>query len=222
METTESNLQEEKLNFNKENIKVFYKNELPQILKKVLLNPTHGAYSLFANSSLFSYRNTLLLMLSIALLYFIAPYLLVGSAIRSFMSFSVLMKSSIAATIFMIVSSGIAFGIKTLNGKPKFKNELLTGALCGLGLVLLLIMLLVVRIIASEINIYDLMNISRLINNAGFLLIIVVYIFLFMITIFQQSLLANGTKPALSWYISPLAIMAAFYITFKVLKEFLF
>ncbi|ATL48352.1 hypothetical protein COR50_14945 [Chitinophaga caeni] len=205
----------------KENLKSFYKKQLPGILKTVFLKPVNGTYDLFKQPGEGVYGNALLLMLSTMILYFLTPYILAGKYLREILSFGMLLKCGLVAGLFMLIISTLSFGIKSISGKPVFKQELLTGALCGIGLVLLLVVVLLVKMFGSSVNVYDMMNPAGIIRSIGFMMVFIVYIFLFMINIFQQSLRASGTQETISWYISPIAIMFAFYITGKLAAEFL-
>ena len=206
---------------NKENLKAFYREQLPQLIKTVLLNPISGTRELLRHPSGRVYGHAILLILSTMALYFIAPYLLAGEYMRQLLSFGMLLKCSVLAGIFMLLVSAFSFGIKSISGKPSFRNELLTGALCGIGLILLLAVFVVVRIFGDRMDVYSFLNPAGLMQNVGLILVLVLYIFLYMVNIFQQSLKANGTNDALSWYVSPLAILLVFYILGKLAKELL-
>ena len=68
-------------------------------------------------------------------------------------------------------------------------------------------------------------DLMSLINNpmgAGvFATLIFFYLILMLINVFQQSLKSSGTKDAMAWYLSPAAILLAFYVTFKISKGLL-
>ncbi|MBK1441608.1 hypothetical protein JHJ32_16535 [Parapedobacter sp. ISTM3] len=205
----------------KDNLKSFYKEQLPSLLKTVFLNPISGTFELFKNPQKGAYNNSILLLLSTMALYLVVPYLLAGKYIREMLSLGVLLKISISSGVFILVISALAFGIKSISGKPIFKNELLVGALCGIGLVLVLVSFVFVRVFSGNIDLFDMMDPSRLLSKLRLLLVFTLYIFLFMVNIFQQSLKASGTKDAISWYISPLAILLAFYVWGKITTAFL-
>ncbi|MEZ4792221.1 MAG: hypothetical protein R2783_01705 [Gelidibacter sp.] len=214
--------EEEKFTINKENLTSFYKQELPSILKTVFLNPIEGIQQLFANRESVSYKSTLLLMLSVVALYFVAPYIMVGSDLRSYLSFGILLKFAVIVSLFMMVASALSFGIKSISGKPVFKSEMLTGALMGIGLILLLVVLFLTKLFVGNLDVYDLMNPSSMMDHVGFMMVFVIYIFLFMTNVMQQSLKASGTKDVLSWYLSPMAVLLAFYLTVKIAKGIFF
>ncbi|MEL7586480.1 MAG: hypothetical protein AAGU19_07165 [Prolixibacteraceae bacterium] len=216
----EANIQTpaEKL-ISRENLKEFYREQLPNLLKTVFLNPIAGTYSIFKHTTHDTYKNSVLLILSTMTLYFMMPLLIIGGEMRSLISFSMLLRFSLVAGLFILLISAISFGIKSVSGKPVFKNELLTGALCGIGLILLLIVLLLIRFFVGDLNIFELMNPMGLLRRIGFMLVFVLYIFLFMVNVMQQSLKASGTNDAVSWYISPVTILLAFYLTSKIAQE---
>ena len=220
MENTEQNetpKQDPKLTVGDE-VKQFYKGDFKNIFTTVFTNPIQGIYELLEKPSEKAYKQSLILFASIFFLYFAGSYIIVGEA-RKYMEFSNFIKISIVPVIMMFVITCLSFVIKSLSGKPNFKNELLTGVICGIPLGLLIPIFLVIKIMASE---RDLM---RLINNpmgAGvFATLIFFYLILMLINVFQQSLKSSGTKDAMAWYLSPAAILLAFYVTFKISKGLL-
>jgi hypothetical protein len=220
MENTEQNetpKQDPKLTVGDE-VKQFYKGDFKNIFTTVFTNPIQGIYELLEKPSEKAYKQSLILFASIFFLYLVGSYIIVGEA-RKYMEFSNFIKISIVPVIMMFVITCLSFVIKSLSGKPNFKNELLTGGICGIPLGLLIPIFLVIKIMASE---RDLM---RLINNpmgAGvFATLIFFYLILMLINVFQQSLKSSGTKDAMAWYLSPAAILLAFYVTFKISKGLL-
>jgi hypothetical protein len=220
MENTEQNetpKQDPKLTVGDE-VKQFYKGDFKNIFTTVFTNPIQGIYELLEKPSEKAYKQSLILFASIFFLYLVGSYIIVGEA-RKYMEFSNFIKISIVPVIMMFVITCLSFVIKSLSGKPNFKNELLTGGICGIPLGLLIPIFLVIKIMASE---RDLM---RLINNpmgAGvFATMIFFYLILMLINVFQQSLKSSGTKDAMAWYLSPAAILLAFYVTFKISKGLL-
>lgn len=202
----------------KENLLQFYKHSLPGLLRTVFTNPITGVHEMFAQPLKVSYQNTLLLMGSVVLLYMLTPILVIPSEFRSYLGISVYIKTGIVSLIFMLVLSGISFGIKSISGKPTFKKELLTGALSGIGLALLLATVFFTKIIVGNIDAFELMNPAGLVDKAGLMVVFVLYVFLFMVNVLQQSLKASGTKDGLCWYISPMGVVLAFYITSKIVR----
>ncbi len=221
MENNEQNApssQEPKSNVTDE-VKQFYKGDFKNIFISFFKNPIEGIYSLLEKPSEKAYSQSLILFASVFVLYLIGGYVIVGEA-REYMEFSYFIKTSLAPVVFMFVISSLSFAIKSLSGKPNFKNELLTGGLCGIPLGLLIPFSLIIKILASEDSIMDLMIDPMGAGTIGVLLFF--YLILMMINVFQQSLKSSGTKDAIAWYLSPASVLLAFYITFKIVKNILF
>jgi len=199
-----------------ENFKDFYKNDFKNLLLTVFKNPIEGVYSIFVNSTRDSYRNSLILYVSIIILYLAEIYLILGDA-REYFPFSQLLKVSLIPAIFMFIISAISFGIKSVSSKPSFKSELLTGGLCAIPIGTLMTLILLLKIFGT---LEDVSNIYRDPFASGFFVsLVLLYVFLILTNILQQSLKSSGTKDAIAWYLSPIAILAASYITYQVSKE---
>jgi len=199
-----------------ENFKDFYKNDFKNLLLTIFKNPTEGVHSIFVNSTRGSYRNSLVLYVSIIILYLAEIYLILGDA-SEYLQFSQLLRVSLIPAIFMFIISAISFGIKSVSSKPSFKSELLTGGLCAIPIGTLMTLILLLKIFGT---LEDVNDIYRNPLESGFLVILVLlYVFLILTNILQQSLKSSGTKDAIAWYLSPIAILAASYITYQVSKE---
>jgi len=216
METDEKKPQEasvEKTKFADE-VKNFYKGELKEIFMTFFKNPIDGILSIFQKPSDKAYSNSLILFGSVFVLYVIGSVILAGEA-RKYIEFSVFLKIGLIPIIMMLAISLIAFFIKSVSGKPDFKNELQTGGICGIPISLLLILALIIRLFIDD-------NIMRLIDNpanAGtFVTLLLLYILLMLINVFQQSLKASNTKDAIAWYLAPASILLAIYLTFQISK----
>ncbi|HEY4194759.1 MAG TPA: hypothetical protein VGM63_04445 [Mucilaginibacter sp.] len=201
----------------KEELKSFYKSNLPKILKSIFFEPVNGTYTLFSKLTDKTYAHSLILMASTTILYIIIPYMLMGEQLREVAGFSGAFKTGVGILIFMLAVSVIAFGIKAISGKPNFKNELLTGALCGIPLIILLVLAIVAKMFAGDDSAEMMTDPTAMFGKMGVLLLLVFYIFLMLINILQQSLRAAGAKDALCWYLSPAGIFLAGYISFKIM-----
>lgn len=208
--------------FNKDELKDFYTKGIPQILKAVFFQPISGTYSLFTEKSGKTYFNALVLILTTAILYTIIPYMLMGEA-REYVGFGGAIKIGIVILIFMVIVSLVAFGVKSISGKPVFKNELLTGGLCGIPLTLLLLLAIIAKIFMGDSeSVASMVTDPQSVLNSGiFFALIAFYILLMLINILQQSFKAGGTKDAMAWYLSPIGIMLSFYLTYKIGVAFL-
>ncbi|HTE01927.1 MAG TPA: hypothetical protein VK668_21710 [Mucilaginibacter sp.] len=217
METEETLYPKSTSLVDKEELKNFYKSSLPKILKTIFLEPINGTYALFSNRSEQAYFNSLVLMASTVILYIILPYILMGEQLREVVGFSGAFKTGIGVLIFMLSITVVSFGLKAVSGKPQFKNELLTGGLCGIPLIILLILAFVVKIFAGEDSVSSIMfDPTALLAKAGIVMLLMFYVLLMMINILQQSLRAAGTKDAWNWYMSPAGIFLASYISYKI------
>lgn len=196
-------------------VKNFYKNDFKNLFITVLTNPIDGIYKIFKNPGSAAYKNSLILYSSVFVFFLVGIYILVGEGRKS-LEFMDFMKLSLIPIIFMFTISLLAFGIKSISGKPDFKNELQTGAISGIPVALLVPVLFIIKTTNSIENIFALTRFPTEMGIFGFIFLL--YLNLMFINVFQQSLKASGTKDAIAWYISPLAIFAAFYITVKVIQ----
>jgi hypothetical protein len=201
----------------KEELKSFYTSSLPKMLKSIFFEPVNGTYTLFSKLTDKTYAHSLILMATTTILYMIVPYILMGEQLREVAGFSGAFKTGLGILIFMLAISVIAFGIKAISGKPNFKNELLTGALCGIPLIVLLILSIVAKMFAGDDSAAMMTDPTAMLGKMGILILLVFYVFLMLINIVQQSVRAAGTKDALCWYLSPAGIFLAGYISFKIM-----
>jgi len=209
-----------KPNFNKEEVTGFLKNSLPEILKTYFTEPVTGTYNLFKNADNKVYQNSIVIISVTALLYIFVPYLLAGE-MRSYLPFSSFIKLGLGIALFQVVVSVVAFGVKSISVIPTFKRELLTGALCGLPLILMLTVLIVGKIFISNLDINDMLNISAF-GNLKLLVIPALFFPLLLINTLLQSFRASGVKETIGWYAAPIAVGIAFYLTRILITEILF
>jgi hypothetical protein len=204
----------------KEEITDFYKKDVLNIIKKVLLSPVNGTYSLFVNRTEKSFNQSLILIASSAVVCMLFVFFSIPSQMREYAPwFSIMMKSAIFTITFLLLISLASFLIKMISGKASFKNELLTGALCGIPFTALIILTFLFSKIMMEpgmISSVALGGYSEIISKAGIFLVFIFYIILLCINILLQSLRASQTKDALAWYLSPAAIFLAFYFALKI------
>jgi hypothetical protein len=197
-------------------VKLFYKNRFPKIFKAVFTAPTEGSYELFSSVSNENYQHALILIVSAGLLFVFLPYLAVGQA-REFLRFGFFLRIGLAAVLCLLLLSGATFIIKSISGKADFKNELLTGAVCGIPLSMLVAVMFLVNLFSSrDVMEHMLRDPQSLIGSAVLITLFVLYCFLSMITILQQSLRASGTKDAMSWYLSPICVLLSVYLSVMI------
>lgn len=201
-------------------IKDFFKKSLTGMLKTYFSAPLTGTYNLFKEADNRAYFNSLVLIVTTALLYMIVPYLLLGSA-RDYVEFSVLIKVGLSVGLLLVIISAISFGVKSIAGKPDFKKELLTGALCGIPMVLLLAIMILAKVFMSDLDVTDMMNPSAF-GNLKLLLLPALYVPFLLINTILQSFRASNVNETLAWYASPLVIGLAFYLTQEVVVKTFF
>jgi len=201
----------------------FYKGDFKEILSTFFKNPIDGIRGIFININQNSQKTSLILYISVFLFYFIISYLF-DSSLRDYAPFSLFIKIAFLPILIMLIISTLSFVIKSIFGKADFKNELLTGGICGIPLALFLASLFVLKILSgneimSSVTSFSASNLEK--SGMVFVLILL-YILLMLINVFQQSLKASGTKDGASWYLSPISILLALYVSIKIYYELLF
>lgn len=219
----ENNLEQTEIlkpNFNKEEVTGFLKNSLPQILKIYFTEPVTGTYNLFKNTDNKVYQNSIVLISVTAILYILVPYLLAGD-MREYIPFSGFLKIGLGIVLFQIMVTIVSFGVKSITGKPNFKSELLTGALCGIPLCVLLSLTVLGKLFISNLDITDMLNLSG-ITELRFLAIPAIFIPLLLINTLIQSFRASNVKENLGWYSAPIALGIAVVLTRFLIVELFF
>lgn len=190
-------------------VKNFYQRDFKHLLLTFFQDPVNGLQSLFANPPAKGFLQALIIFGSVFVLYFAGSYLAVGD-MRNYMRFSGFLSIALSPVLIMLCIAALSFGFKTFQGKADFKNELLTGALCGLPLGLMMAMALLLRIFGEGIN--PLSFFSSPLSGGWLMTVALLYFFLMMVNVFQQSLRGAGYRDALAWYLSPVSILIALYV----------
>jgi hypothetical protein len=190
-------------------VKTFYQRDFKDLFLAFFQDPVNGLQSIFANPPAKGFTQALIIFGSVFVLYLAGTYLVVGD-MRDYMRFSQFLSIALTPVLIMLCIAALSFVCKIIRGKADFKNELLTGALCGLPLGLIIVLALVLRIFGEGINPLTFFN-SPL--SGGWLMTVaLLYFFLMMVNVFQQSLRAAGYRDALAWYLSPVSILIAMYV----------
>jgi hypothetical protein len=204
--------QEGKVNFAQE-VKQFYAGDFKALFRVFFTDPFEGLHAVFQTPSDKSSIQALILFGSVFLLYFLGGFLLAGQ-MREYMGFAAFLNIALIPVLVMLTISAFSFLIKSISGKINFKSELLTGAICGIPLALVVALALVAKIFGNDGNLmtffFNPMAVGSIIG------VFMVYLLFMLINVFYQSLTSGGTKPLLAWYLSPLAILLAFYLAIKV------
>lgn len=189
-------------------VKTFYQRDFKQLFLAFFQDPVNGLQSIFANPPAKGSLHALIIFGSVFVLYFAGSYLVVGD-MRDYMRFSNFLSIALTPVLIMLCIAVLSFGLKIVQGKADFKNELLAGALCGLPLGLMMALALVLRIFGEGIN--PLTFFSSPLSGGWLMTVALLYFFLMMVNVFQQSLRAAGYRDALAWYLSPVSILIAMY-----------
>ena len=210
----ENNLSEniqEKVSFTEE-VKNFYTGDFKDILMTFFQNPIDGILMIFQNPSAKSYSHALILYVSVAILYVLGAVVLAGD-MRNYMTVSSYIQVALFPVFTMLAITVLSFAVKSVSGKIIFKDELLTGALCGIPLGLLIPGMLIAKILGTDNVLTLLMN-----PTSGGLIVVLLflYVFLMLINVFQQSLKSAKSNDTLAWYLSPLCISVAIYLASKI------
>ncbi len=204
--------QAEKVNFAKE-VKQFYAGDFKTLFRVFFTDPFDGLYALFHTPSDKSSMQALILFASVFVLYFLGGFILAGQ-MREYMGFAGFLNIAVIPVLVMLTISAFSFLIKSISGKINFKSELLTGAVCGIPLALVVALAVVAKIFGSDGNLmtffFNPMAVGSLVG------VFMVYLLLMLVNVFYQSLTSGGTKPLFAWYLSPLAILLSFYLAITV------
>ena len=138
-------------------VKSFYTGDFKDILMTFFKNPIDGILTIFQNPSAKSYSHALILYVSVAILYVIGAVLLAGD-MRSYMTVSSYIQIALFPVFTMLAITVLSFAVKSVTGNINFKDELLTGALCGIPLGLLIPGMLIAKVLGTDNVLTLLMN----------------------------------------------------------------
>ena len=195
-------------------VKSFFAKNLLQIIKDIFSQPIRGTLGIFTNAGAEAYQQGIILIITTVIFYILVPYMVAGSEVRSVIGFGAFFKLGLSAGLVLVIISTLTFTVKAISGKPDFKKELLTGGICGIPLMIILLTISVFMM--SNKDSINLLNPESLIQQGIFSGIILLYLLLMLFNIIQQSFKSSGTNDALSWYLSPLVICIGFYIGVKI------
>ncbi len=200
-------------------VRSFYQQDFKHLLLAFFQDPVNGLYSIFANPPAKGFMQSVIMMVSVFVLYFAGSYLAVGDA-REYMKFSSFLTIGITPVFIMLFITLFSFVIKAAAGRADLKGELLTGALGGLPLGLVIVMLLILSLFGEGMNPFTLF--SSPLGGGWLMTLAVLYFFLMMVNTFQQSLRASGLKDALAWYLSPLSIIISAYLGVSLVQNLVY
>ncbi len=191
---------------NSNDISGFLQNDLKEMLMAFFTNPVNGHHANFQKSSDKAVLQSGILMGIVFVVFLLCFVIMLGTG-----GFSAIIKMSLAPVMMMALISSFSFGIKSISGKPDFKQEMLTGGLCGIPLALGMIIVTILSFVLKSSGGFNPMGGSMI------SMIVVLYLLLMMIGVFQQSLKAGGANDTLAWFVSPAAIIIAGYATSQIM-----
>ena len=202
-------------------VKSFFKNDFKDLLITFFTRPVDGLDQIFSDDTEKAFKSALIISGTVYAVYVVGLKVIGGELI----DVGAALKNAFLPLLFMAVITGIAFGIKSISGKPNIKRELITGALCGIPLTLMLLIVFFLKIFflpdEDDLTVL-LMGDFRIFEKIGYAMLVgfvlFYYALLMLINVFHQSLKAAGTNDAIAWYLSPISIFAAFYISGKILS----
>lgn len=193
-------------------VKTFFTTELKGLFKALFGAPGKGLEPIFEQLPPNYLQHAGVLSASTALIYALGAVVLAGE-MRSYLSISDYLSIISFPLFAMLFLALFAYAAKAVTGKGDFRQELFTGALCGIPLSLLVPGLAVVKILSPG-------NVLAMIMNPGsgglLGIILLIYVFLFLISIAGQSLRSGGVSGTLAWYLSPVGVGLAFYLSSKL------
>jgi len=202
-----------------EDVKAFFKNDMGKIIKAIFKEPIQGTRDIFTNAGNSAYSHALILIATTVLVFALIPYLMIGSEVRQYMNgaLGLFFKFGLSVGLVLVIISALSFGVKSISGKPDFKKELLTGAMCGIPLMIMLLALVLFSLFGgNSLRNFDVYSMMRQGVISG---VVGLYILLMLFNIVQQSFKASGTNDAMSWYLAPLVVCVGFYIGMRIAME---
>ncbi|ANI90031.1 hypothetical protein A9P82_12510 [Arachidicoccus ginsenosidimutans] len=193
-----------------EEVKEFLKQGFLPLVRKIIFRPTELQSEFSENDN--SVKSIVMIIIC-GVLYAILPYIFVGR-VRQYLGFKYFLQLGLLTIIILLLISIFTWLLKLAKGKSmSFKVELLSGGLCAIPLIVLLVVSCILSLFGTDIFSA---GISALYNGSWLFSLIGLYCLLLMINIFYQSLCSGGYKPNAAWYLAPVGILLAFYIAFKI------
>jgi len=166
-------------------VKSFFSKSLLQIIKEIFSQPIKGTLGIFTNAGSEAYKQGIILIATTVIFYILVPYIMAGSEIRTAVGFGAFFKLGLSAGLVLVIISALTFVVKAVSGKPDFKRELLTGGICGIPLMLILLTIAIFMMFNKDSM--SLLNPESLLQQGIFSGIIMLYLLLMLFNIIQQS-----------------------------------
>lgn len=198
-----------------EPIKVTIKDNLSLLFSILFKSPTAGLREYFSSRNKLDINTTIITYVIVFFVYIIGFAIMMGKRADN-IDIDEYLKIGLIPVLLMFIISTLSFIIKSTSSPSSFKDDLFTGAVSGVPLMLLMLSIDVVSLFTKNI-----MKLYKHPLDSGLIaFIILLYIILMMVNIFQQSLKSHKMKESFSWYISPISIIFSFYLAIKIGIEF--
>lgn len=209
---------------NVEEAKNFFKTKLLSIIKKIIAEPIRGCHEIFATPDKNKQSNAISLLgigfIFIMLITYLTAVLSMPKGYGSRVEFGICLKISLLFSIILLLIAVFSLVVKSIGGaKISFGDELLTGGICVIPLCLFFLILFIMSLFSSgsSIGFMGRGGFGDFITGGSLIMLAaIIYLFLYLVTIIQQSLKASKVNDALSWYLSPLILVLSFYIGSKI------
>lgn len=186
----------------------FFKDDFKEIFMAFFLNPVNGHAKNFQKPSETAMMQAGILMGVSFVACFIGMMMMWGTS-----DMGSLFKMSLGCVLAMMMITAFSFGIKSISGKPDFKKEMLTGALCGIPMGLFMLVAALMTLILDDSS-------AMSFTGGGIIgMLLIAYPLYMMSNVFHQSLTSAGTKDTMAWWVSPAAILLALYLTARIGAE---
>jgi hypothetical protein len=186
--------------------------EVSRIFSVIFKDPIDGLKMYFADKTKTSVNGLLSLYILVFVVYIFGSALLFGNRADN-IDLDVYFKIGIMPVLVMLLISVMSFILKSMFGKTEFRDELITGGVSGIPIVLLMSGLVFLSFFTKNL----IRKVMQDPFDLGVIAVLVFfYIFILMINVFKQSLRANGLKDSQAFFLSPISIFISFYVAYKI------
>ena len=196
-------------------------NEIMVIFKKVIKQPVDGVSEIFSTKKESNFNLSMVLISLTGFIYFIIPYLIFILNTEGYMRRSVKIKFfifiGIVVIIYLLCISIFTFLVKSIKGFRNFKQELFTGALSGIPMLLFIMLYCFFSLFSETLpTLIGPFNFKTILEIGIYLFVVIFYLLLVTSNIIYQSIVSSNINANLSWYISPLVLFLSFYVSYKI------
>lgn len=193
----------------------FFKNTLLEKIRAVYFHPFERLRGIFEHPESVKFSHVGFFYALVFLATILVPGVLTGGLFKGGDNLKTYLFMGLLFVVAMLLVSCFSFGIKAIFGRPTLRNELLTGALAGLAVFVLLIS----GTLYGWVKGYSQpMSLLFFLFDGIIGVTIMVLSVLIASNVVTRSLIASGVRRTLSWYMGPLGIMLSLYLSFKIVE----